>query len=186
MNIIKFKTINSTNAFAKENLQELNHFDVVDTDEQTTGYGQWGRKWIDTGSQNIYLSIVLKPKHLADVYTDIVRYTAVCLCKVFEQYNTTPKIKEPNDVIINNKKIAGILAESVTKGETLKGIIIGVGINLNTDKKILEKINQPATSLNLETGKIIDKTEFTNEFLNVFETNYPLFVKKEIILNSFL
>lgn len=186
MNIIKFETLNSTNAYAKENLQHLNHFDVILTDNQTAGYGQWGRKWTDVGNQNIYLTIILKPQRLEDVFTNIVRFTAICLCKVFEAYRVTPKIKEPNDIFVNNKKITGILAESVTNGNNLKGIIIGTGINLNSNIKNLEKINQPATSLNLETGKIIDKNEFMNKFLTEFENNYSRFIQKEVNLNLFL
>ena len=88
--------------------------------------------------------------------------------------------------MVNNKKIAGILAESSTKGDILNGIIIGVGINLNTDNSILEKIDQPATSLNLETGKFLNKDEFLTLFFDEFEKNYPAFLQKGINLNSFL
>lgn len=186
MKVINFDKLNSTNTYAKEHIEELNHFEVIVTKVQTAGYGQWGRKWIDVGEQNIYMTIVLKPEKLEEVFTDIVRYTAVCLCHVFEKYNICPKIKEPNDIMVNNKKIAGILAESSTKGDILNGIIIGVGINLNTDNSILEKIDQPATSLNLETGKFLNKDEFLTLFFDEFEKNYPAFLQNGINLNSFL
>ena len=88
--------------------------------------------------------------------------------------------------MVNNKKIAGILAESVTKGSSLKGIVIGVGINLNSDFNSLNLIDQSATSLNIETGKYIDKMLFTDNFLKIFEYFYPKFIQKEINLNLFL
>lgn len=186
MNIINFEELNSTNAYAKDNLNNLKNFDVITANSQTAGYGQWGRKWINTGVDNIYMTIILKPKKMSDCFTNIVRYTAICLCHVLEKYGVNPKIKEPNDVLINNKKIAGILAESITKGDYLKGIVIGIGINLNTNQKTLEKINQSATSLNLEINRTIDKNIFTNEFLQDFEKNYFYYTQKEINLNSFL
>jgi len=185
MNIIHFDELNSTNKYAKENFHLLNNFDVIITDRQTSGYGQWGRKWIDTGCDNIYLSVILKPDDLSK-HTDIVRFMAICICEIFLKYSVLPHIKEPNDILIKNKKIAGILAESITKGDKLMGIVIGVGINLNTDKIYLEKINQPATSLNLEIGKFTEKKEFINYLLSEFEDKYPLFLKNEVNLNLFL
>lgn len=185
MNIINFKEIDSTNKYAKENLENLQNFDVILAQRQLSGYGQWGRKWIDTGDKNIYMTIVLKPEKI-DIYTDIVRYTAICICNILEKYSVTPKIKLPNDIIVNGKKICGILAEAITKGDNLKGIVVGIGLNLNTNLMTLSEINQPATSLNLEINKAVDKEIIISEILNEFENNYFVFLKKEFNFQSFL
>jgi BirA family biotin operon repressor/biotin-[acetyl-CoA-carboxylase] ligase len=183
LNLIYFKTLDSTNKYSKKNLELLNNFDVIYTDNQTNGYGQWDRKWIDTGDKNIYMSIILKPKN---INLDIVRYTAVCICNVLKKYGVEPKIKEPNDILVSNKKIAGILAESITKGDVIKGVVVGIGINLNTDAEILSMINQPATSLNLEINRYIDKISFISDIMIEFEGNYVKFEEKKFNLNSFL
>ena len=185
MNIIHFKELDSTNAYAKNNIEQLNDFDVIVADHQNAGYGQWGRKWIDTGSENLYMTIVIKPEEVA-MLTNIVRFTAICTCNVLLKYNTSPKIKEPNDILINNKKICGILAESISRGDKIRGLVVGIGINLNANKKMLELINQPSTSLNLETQKKIDKNLFLKQIVTEFKKNYPDFIKKGVNLNSFL
>lgn len=187
MNVIKFKKLNSTNDFSKSNIDNLQNFDVVSTDSQTSGHGQWGRVWFDIGSENIYLSIILKPDFdFKNLYSEIVRYTAVCICETFVEYGLKPNIKLPNDVMINGKKISGILAEAVTKGETLKGIVVGVGINLNASTNNYKKIDQPVTALNLELNQKVDKNKFMDLFLNRFENNYPDFLKHGVNLKSFL
>lgn len=185
MNLINFKELDSTNKYSKKHLQELQNFDVIISERQLSGYGQWGRKWLDTGDKNIYMTIILKPERI-DIYTDIVRYTAICICNVLKKYSVNPKIKLPNDILVNNKKICGILAEGVTKGEILKGIVIGIGLNLNTDIETLSRIDQPATSLNIETGNECDKNLIISEILEEFESNYSSFLKKEFNLQSFL
>ena len=74
------------------------------------------------------------------------------MAQIFEEYGVEPKIKWPNDIRINGKKISGILAESVISPVgKLDGLVLGFGVNLNSDKIIFESIDQPATSLNIET-----------------------------------
>ena len=98
----------------------------------------------------------------------------VVLCKTLEKYKINPEIKWANDILINSKKISGILCENVNK----KGIILGVGINLNFEKETLEKITQPATALNIETGQKINKEEFQKKLLDHFFENYELFMQQ--------
>jgi BirA family biotin operon repressor/biotin-[acetyl-CoA-carboxylase] ligase len=70
------------------------------------------------------------------------------------------------------------LIESSIQGEQIKGYVIGIGINLNLDRQVIAKINQPATSLNLETGKTIDKNAFLNELIQAFFNGYESFIEK--------
>lgn len=175
--------INSTNSFVKEHISELENCTVVYTFKQTAGRGRFDRKWVDLGEGNIFLSIVLKPSSmLKPVYSNLTQYTSLKLVQVFCSYGLDAKIKWPNDILINSKKISGILAETIFKENLLKGIVIGVGLNLNADKNDFVKIDKSATSLNLEIGKKVDKMEFFNKFIANFEQDYDLFLQKGFLL----
>ena len=100
------------------------------------------------------------------------------MCRILKAYDINPNIKWPNDVQINGKKIAGILSEASFSGGTFNGIILGIGVNLNLDKNDLEVIDIPATSLNIETGKDINKEEFIEKLANEFFTQYEQLLEK--------
>lgn len=184
MNLVYLEEVGSTNQYAKENIDKLEDMSVVYTYNQTNGRGRLERKWSFTGEDNIYASIVLKPsEEMREVYSNLTQYLCVILCETFEEYGVSPKIKWPNDIKINDKKISGILAEGVNVvGENcsykLEGIVLGVGINLNTKIEILSKINQPATSLNIEIGHEIDKKIFLKKLLDKFCLRYDNFIEE--------
>lgn len=172
MNIITFEKLDSTNKYAKENIETLADKTIIIADCQTNGYGQFQRAWVDVGGENIYMTFVLKPKMLKQEHVNLTNYLAEVLCRQFEEMGLAPVIKPPNDVLINGKKVCGILAESITKGDKLKGIALGVGINLNSNIENLQKIDQPATSVSFELGREIDKQEFINKLIESFFENY--------------
>ena len=122
---------------------------------------------------------MLKPSDtFEEFYPNITQYLSVCVCKVLENYGLKPQIKWPNDVLVNGAKIAGILSETVMQGIKLKGIVLGIGVNLNATKEKLENIpDKIATSLNLETGKEINLKEFLDKLLEEFFKNYDEFLK---------
>ena len=171
MNFLYLEEIDSTNKYAKENIENLADGTVVYTYKQTAGRGRLNRKWDYTGEDNIYASIVLKPSDtMKEVYSNLTQLLCVVLAQIFAEYGVVPKIKWANDIRINGKKISGILAEAVTNGELLQGLVLGFGVNLNVPQETLNKINQPATSLNIETGTHIDKAYFLK---NGFPLNIP-------------
>ena len=177
MRLIFLDEINSTNTYSKEQVNELHDKDVVYTFKQTAGRGRFDRKWVDLGSGNIYLSIILKPSSdLKQVYSNLTQYTALKLAETFEKYNVIPQIKWPNDILIDEKKISGILAETVFKQNQLQGLIIGVGVNLNADENDFKKIDKKVTALNIETHKEINKIDFLNCFIDNFFANYEKFL----------
>ena len=177
MRLIFLDEINSTNTYSKEQVNELHDKDVVYTFKQTAGRGRFDRKWVDLGSGNIYLSIILKPSwDLKQVYSNLTQYTALKLAETFEKYNVIPQIKWPNDILIDEKKISGILAETVFKQNQLQGLIIGVGVNLNADENDFKKIDKKVTALNIETHKEINKIDFLNCFIDNFFANYENFL----------
>lgn len=185
-NIINFNELNSTNGYAKKHMDELNDFDIISCNFQTQGHGQFDRSWYSTDENggNIYISIVLKPENITHL-NELTRYSALIVKKTLEKYSLKPTFKYPNDVMVNNKKISGILAESQFQGSNFKGVVVGLGINLNLEKKDLDKIDQSATSIFYETNKRVDKEKFLNEFLNEFESEYSNFlingIKGEIL-----
>ena len=183
MNFIFLEEIDSTNKYAKENIAQIPDRTIVYADKQTAGRGRLSRKWADMGKDNIYASIVLKPSDtMKEVYSNLTQLLCLVLCQTFEEYGVTPKIKWPNDIQIYGKKISGILAEAVISENKLKGIVLGFGINLNTDKETLAKIDQPATSLNIETGKTIDKKEFLEKLTTKFFLLYNKFIEDGFLL----
>ena len=183
MELLFLDIIDSTNKYAKEHLGELNDKTIVYAGLQTAGRGRLQRKWNSNSSANIYASIVLKPsKELKEIYSNLTQYLSLILAETFEEYNIKPSIKWPNDVRINGKKISGILAESVIEKNGLKGIILGFGVNLNCKKEDLERIDQPATSLNLETGMEINREIFLKKVIDKFCLRYNKFIEEGFLL----
>ena len=183
MNLLHLDKIDSTNKYAKENITQIPDGTIVYADIQTAGRGRLNRKWNDTGIENIYASIVLKPSEkFVDCYSNLTQFLCLIICYTLEDYGVNPKIKWPNDIQINKKKISGILAEAVMVEGALKGIVLGFGINLNTSQNILDKIDQPATSLNIETGKTIDKKEFLDKLTKKFCLLYNKFLEDGFLL----
>ncbi len=181
LSIKHYKELNSTSVFAHKYLEELSNFDVISADIQSQGHGQFERYWYstDTNGGNIYVSIILKPDNLAHI-GELTRFIALIGAKTIENYGITTTFKYPNDILINGKKIAGFLAESEFIGQKCKGIIVGCGINLNLNEDDIKKIDIPATSIYLETGKNVDKEEFLNLFLSNFENEYDDFLANGI------
>lgn len=206
-NIIKLEKVDSTNLYAKSNLTELADRDVICADMQTCGRGRFERAWIDLGSSNIFMSVVLKPSNdFKSVYANLTQYFSVVLCEILEEYGVEPQIKWPNDVLVDGKKIAGILSESVMQGQNFKGFILGAGINLNAKSEDLKQItDKEVTALNLEVkfplsvqsdtfshylgeGNKIDKTLFLDKLINKFFENYDNFLQNgfNMIKNDYI
>ncbi len=178
MELVFLEEVESTNKYAKEHIKNFNDMTLIYTDNQTNGRGRLDRKWSFGGKDNIYASIILKPSNeMKEIYSNLTQYLCVILAQTFEEYGVTPTIKWPNDIQINGKKISGILAEGVIENGKLEGLILGFGINLNTKIDFLSKINQPATSLNIETGRFIDKKIFLKKLLEKFCLLYDSFIE---------
>ncbi len=177
MNIISFEKLDSTNTYSKKNIETLADKTVISADLQTSGYGRFNRSWVDLGSENIYMTFVLKPSdRLSGIHANLTQYLSVILCKQFEEMGLSPQIKWPNDVLLNGKKVCGILAETVIKGNVLKGIVLGIGVNLNASIENLNEIDRPATSVNIELGHTINKQEFMQKLVENFFAQYHEFL----------
>lgn len=175
---IFLENIDSTNLWAKTNIEELEDKTIVFAGAQTQGRGRLQRKWVDLGKGNLFMSIVLKPDKNYEHYANLTQYLSVTLCKTLEEYGIKPEIKWPNDVLVNGKKIAGILAETSVKGTKFKGLVLGIGVNLNAQEKDFSKIDKKVTSLNLEVGETIDMVEFKNKLVTSFFKDYNQFLEE--------
>lgn len=183
MDLFYLEEVDSTNKYAKDNIKILADKTVVYTSNQTAGRGRLERKWNYLGEDNIYASIVLKPSNeMKEVYSNLTQYLCLVLAETFEEYGVKPKIKWPNDIQINGKKISGILAEGVNGSKGFEGLVLGFGVNLNCEEKLLKEINQPATSLNLETSMQIDKEKFLKTLLDKFCLRYDKFIEEGFLL----
>ncbi len=169
--IIQFDSIDSTNTYGVKNFDKLKDKTAVSALVQTQGKGRFNRVWICETLDNLCLSLVLKPEKIAHI-ANLTQYMSVCTCKVIETYGLKPQIKYPNDVLIDEKKVCGILCESVLKKNIIQGVVLGIGVNLNMPLSLVEKIEKPATSLNLLTGHSIDRQEFLEKLLKEFFSKY--------------
>ena len=169
MELLYLEEVDSTNAY----------FTVVYTSHQTAGRGRLSRKWVDTGSDNIYMTIFLKPfDEFKPIYSNLTQYLSVVLAQTLEDYGVEAKIKWPNDVLVNGKKIAGILSETSMQGSRFLGLALGVGINLNTSQESLDKIDKPAISLAVCLNKKIDRNKFLHVLLEKFCLYYDKFINE--------
>lgn len=178
MKVIKLEKVDSTNNYAKLNIENFADKTIIHALSQTSGRGRLNRSWVDLGKGNLFMSFVLKPSDcFNEIYPNITQYLSVALCNVLESYGLKPEIKWPNDVLISGKKIAGILSETVMSGNVLKGIVVGIGVNLNSNNDDISSIpDKIATSLNLEIGKDVDLDVFMNELTEEFFKNYDAFL----------
>ncbi len=112
MQLFYFEILESTNLFAKKNIEKFDDKSIIYCDFQTNGRGRFDRKWLSNKKDNIFLSFILKP-HYNNVLNlpivNLTQYLCVVLAKVFVSYNVKPQIKWPNDILINEHKISGIL-----------------------------------------------------------------------------
>ncbi|MDD4899555.1 MAG: biotin--[acetyl-CoA-carboxylase] ligase [Candidatus Omnitrophica bacterium] len=163
-------------------LQGASEGTVIVTESQSKGRGRLGRNWISPKYKGIYFSVILRPKISPLQASLLTILCAVGLCEAIkENAQIEPQIKWPNDLLINQKKIAGILTELNAEMDEVRFVNIGIGLNVNTEKKALIS---SATSLKEELGKEVNRVELLKAILRRIETNYLLFRenrRKEII-----
>ncbi|HKM29834.1 MAG TPA: biotin--[acetyl-CoA-carboxylase] ligase [Bacilli bacterium] len=169
--IIEFQSLPSTNLYIKENYRSLANKTVVMANHQTAGRGRRGRVWQD--SDDLLFSILLK-KNLPESITNLSLLMAASLYKTLIKKVENVTIKWPNDILVNGKKLAGILLESVINAGKTEYVVIGVGINTNTEE-IDASLQDKATSLYLETKAKVNKKELLRKIIRGFSEEYKLY-----------
>ena len=174
MAILTFDTLDSTNSYLKRNGKYLDHFTVVQANHQEQGKGRLGRSWQDQGNSLLF-SILLKEKIEPERVPLLSLLAGASVVLTLEHYGLTPLVKWPNDTLVSEKKISGILTEAVSEGEDIF-YIVGIGINLN-QKEFEGELSQKATSLFLLTKKEYDKEEVLTVLLSYFTPLYQDYIQ---------
>lgn len=205
--ILYFDRIDSTNVQAgKEAQSGAESGTVIVADMQTAGRGRRGRTWESPAGINLYFSLILKPEFAIDKASMLTLVMALAVAESIDcvlkrdgkksvegasdsaqalrngaktgMLNMpAPRIKWPNDIVLNGKKVCGILTEMSVKQGTIEHVIIGVGINVYKQEFSPELVDK-ATSLEAECGQKISRSGLLEEIMDAFEDYYALFEKK--------
>lgn len=170
-NVHVFDTVTSTmdEAFrlGSENCPEGT---VVCAEAQTKGRGRLGRVWTSPKGQGLYFSVVLRPKMPLNHLAQLTLMSAVAVAQAIEsQTALKPLIKWPNDILHENRKMAGILTELRAESDQVKFVIIGIGLNVNTS---LHQLTPGAGSLKAAAGKSFNRVEIFQALLRALEKGY--------------
>jgi len=178
-NIIHYDSIGSTNSKAKE-LAEAScaHGTVVISEEQTSGRGRLGRNWVSPKHKGIWMSIILRPNIITQNASQITLIGAAAAQTAIMKMCVETSIKWPNDIVINGKKVCGILTEMSGEIDHINYLVMGIGINVNLEEEdIPMDLKDVATSLKIESGKCMDRKLLAANILNIFEELYNEFVQ---------
>lgn len=179
--IFIFKEVMSTNTVAKF-FAENNIGDgaVIISEKQTNAKGRSGKPW-ESPLGGVWLSIIINPYVDQSKLPIITLATGLAVERTFERLGiTNAEIKWPNDILINDKKVCGVLTEAIAKFNSIEHVIVGVGIDVNLDVNELPKdLQEGTTSLNLETGEEIDENLIIKIFLEEFEKICETFINED-------
>ena len=178
--IIHFDKLDSTNDYLKENYQKLVNNTVISTSIQEKGKGRLGRIWQNKPNKDLALSILIKNNFL-----DFNEYSLIAGASVYltlKELGINSKIKWPNDILINDKKVSGILCEAISYNQNIECVIVGIGININSTGFNISLKNK-ATSLLLQTSNHYNIDSIENMLLENFKNLYnkALFSDKEYL-----
>lgn len=149
---------------------------LVIAETQTKGRGRLGRSWLSPKHKGIYLSLILKPKILPAQSPVVTLLVSISICEAIKEVTgLDAKIKWPNDIFIQNKKLGGILTELNAEMDEIHFMVIGIGLNVNNDKNSLLP---SATSLKELKKEQISRVSLTQEMLRRIEKDYLSFQKQ--------
>ena len=175
-----FDEIDSTNTKAKE-LAEQGYPSgtLVVADRQIAGRGRRGRSWDSPAGIGIFMTLLLKPDINPNNASMLTLVTALATAQAISDVTgAEAKIKWPNDIVINGKKVCGMLTEMSAQFDYINHIVIGIGINVHNES-FPEEIRETASSLLLESGKRIHRADLIARFLERFEAGYAIFLQTE-------
>ena len=178
LDFIFLDEVNSTNTYCKEIGEGgFTKDTIVISDRQTNGRGTKGRSWCSPKGKGLWFSILLKPSIKIQDISFLTILTSSALHNTFLSFGIDTKIKWPNDIYLNSKKLCGILTESKITNKSVEYIIIGIGINVNLDlNDFSEELKKIATSLFIATGKTFNREDILNKFIFNFYKYYNDFL----------
>jgi BirA family biotin operon repressor/biotin-[acetyl-CoA-carboxylase] ligase len=184
--IYYYDWVNSTNSVAKNFIKDkemnLQEGTVVIANEQSAGRGRLGRTW-HSPHGGVWVSIVLFPDLEPAYISKITLMTAVVLIQSLKSLFDIPVlIKWPNDIIIEEKKLCGILTEMSAESDRINYVVVGIGVNANIAREqFSEEIRSRSASLQEKIGKQISKTSLVRLMLENFEKQYDLLKRKQFV-----
>lgn len=178
--IIWFDETDSTNLQAKAYARQGGgHKTLFAADCQSSAKGRRGRSWEAPAGCNIYMSLLLRPEISTAAAPMLTLVMAVSVAEAIQKMtNAEPRIKWPNDIVLNKKKLCGILTEMNVADGKIQDVVIGVGVNVN-QTHFAEELAEKATSIKIETGHSTDRMELIRNILEAFENYYEIFQKTE-------
>lgn len=169
--ILYFQELESTmNEAARQAQADTDDGTVVIAETQTAGRGRLGRNWVSQAG-NLYLSVVLYPGMDALPYLSSLGGIAVAH-SIQRTTKLSPRLKWPNDVLVDRAKVAGILIESAVQGNQVNYAVLGIGINIDLDSELLAGLPVAATSLNTASGTVVSREELLARLLHEIDELY--------------
>lgn len=174
-----FEEVDSTNNAAKKMAEEgAPHGRLVIAEIQNAGKGRRGRSWSSPKGTGIWMTFILRPQINPPAASMLTLVAAMAVRKaIYTETGLETVIKWPNDIVANGKKICGILTEMSAEPEWINYVVIGIGINANTEV-FPDDISSVASSLFIETGKKVNRSCLVAAFGNAFEDYYNRFMEK--------
>lgn len=178
--IFYFPVIDSTNTKAKQLAEDgYPSGTLVVAEQQDAGRGRRGRNWESPRGTGIFMTLMLKPEINPNHASMLTLVAALAVSAAITKTTGRPAgIKWPNDIVMNGKKVCGILTEMSAQFDYVNHIVIGIGINMHNEQ-FPEEIAQMATSLYLETGKKWNRAALIEEIWEQFEHYYAVFLETE-------
>ncbi len=168
-NFIYTEDIDSTNSFLLNSADIQKEGTVLLAEYQSKGRGRKDREWLSLHSQNLTFSCLFSDKYLQIKPNIINLASAVAVARSIENlFQVKTNLKWPNDVLINGKKVCGILMESSVRGKAITRLVLGIGINVN-QPSFLGRFNYAPTSIRLEFKKEVSRERLLSEVLNNLE-----------------
>jgi BirA family biotin operon repressor/biotin-[acetyl-CoA-carboxylase] ligase len=166
-----FEVIGSTNDHARELAEAgAGNGEVVIAEQQTGGRGRRGRPWTSPPGVNAYFSAVLRPELPPARAPELTLLASVAICDALRQADVPAVIKWPNDLLVNGRKIAGILTELAAEPERVDWVVVGVGVNVNAgEQDFPEELRPIATSVRIERGAPAPRALFVAACLTALE-----------------
>ena len=160
----KYKKVTSTNDIAMQKIRQGYKSGVIISDKQTRGRGQHGKKWVSKKG-NLFISVFFIINKKIQISRLVISNLRI-IKKILSKYiKSKIKIKKPNDITVNKKKICGILNETLFYNN-LKFLVIGIGINIVSSPSLRD---YPTTYLNKATYKKVSKTKLLNKIIKAFD-----------------
>ena len=163
--------------FASEDVPEGT---VIIAEEQLSGRGRMDRKWHSPKYTGIWMSLIIRPNIPLSKAPQLTLLTAVAIVQAIEETtDLLPEIKWPNDILINGKKVTGILTELQAEADRIHSIIIGIGLNVNQTREDFPlELRETASSLFIELGETVSRAEVIRSIFKNFEKLYTLYLNQ--------